>query len=93
MTDILSLRLVQIFSDIVEPYATFLLFIGHAVSLTLSKNSILNCLAMILSGDFLGARLQAGLRTSLSFLLPGASFTKLLALYQAYYKLVMRLRR
>ena len=93
MTDVLGLRPVLIFSDMVEPYTSFLLFIGHAISLTLSKNSILNCLAMVLSGDFAGPRLQAGIRRSLSFLLPAASFNKLLTLYQAYYKLVGRLRR
>ena len=93
MTDILGLRPVVIFADMVEPYSTLILFIIHSISLTLSKNSILNCLAAVLSGDMLGPRLQAGIRRSLGFLLPSAGLAKLLALYQAYYKLVSRLRR
>ena len=91
--NILGFRPLVIFLDLVEPYSLLLLTIGHALSLSLGKNTMINDLKNILTGDVLGSRVQGLFRRGLSSLLPLSSFSKLLSLYNSYYTFITRFGR
>ena len=91
--NVLGLRPVTIFFEMVEPYSLVLLVLGHTLSIVLGKNTLINDLVNIATGDILGSRIQKLTRRGLSFLLPSSSFSKLLSLYRSYYDILNRFRR
>ena len=91
--NVLGLRPVTIFFELVEPFSLVLLVLGHTLSIVLGKNTLINDLVNIATGDILGSRIQKITRRGLSFLLPSSSFAKLLSLYKSYYGMLNHFRR
>ena len=90
--NILGLRPFVIFLELVEPLSLLFLVIGHVLSISLGRNTLVNDFINISTGDILGTRIQGLLRRGLSFLLPSSSFSKLLGLYRNYYNFITRFR-
>ena len=90
--DLLELRPIQVFFDVVEPYSLVLLFTGHVLFIVICRNSLLRNLIDVLTGDVLGAKAKSFVSRGLETLLPGRVFAKAVVIYRAYYLFLLRYR-
>ena len=82
--DVLTLRPVQAFFDLVEPYSLVILISCHVVALVLSRNSILRTLVDTLTGDVLGPGIKTYISRSLESLIPNQVYGKMSRAYRTY---------
>lgn len=90
--NLLELRPIQVFFDVVEPYSLVLLLAGHALHAIIYRNSLLRNLIDALTGDLAGPKAKALVGRSLETLLPGRVFTRLSAIYTSYYLFLQKYR-
>ena len=82
--DVLTLRPVQAFFDLVEPYSLVILISCHVIALVLGRNSILRTLIDTLTGDVLGPGVKSYISRSLESLVPNQVYGKMSRIYRTY---------
>ena len=90
--NLLELRPIQVFFDVVEPYSLVLLLAGHALHSVIYRNQLLRSLIDLLTGDAAGPKVKALIGRSLETLLPGRVFTRLSSIYTSYYLFLQKYR-
>ena len=90
--DLLGLRPIQVFFDVVEPYSLVLLLSGQALHAIIYRNTLLRNFIDFLTGDAAGAKAQTIVSRSLETLLPGRVFTRLSSIYRSYYLFLQKYR-
>ena len=90
--NLLELRPIQVFFDVVEPYSLVLLLAGHALHAVIYRNQLLRSLIDNLTGDVLGPKVKALVGRSLETLLPGRVFARLASVYTSYYLFLHKYR-
>jgi hypothetical protein len=90
--NLLGLRPIQVFFDVVEPYSLVLLLSGHALQAIIYRNTLLRNFIDFLTGDAAGAKVKTLASRSLETLLPGRVFTRLSSMYTSYYLFLQRYR-
>ena len=90
--NLLGLRPIQVFFDVVEPYSLVLLLSGQVLHAIIYRNSLLRSLIDLLTGDVAGAKVKTLVGRSLETLLPGRVFTRLSSMYTTYYLFLQKYR-
>jgi hypothetical protein len=90
--DLLELRPIQVFFDLVEPYSLVLLIAGHVLFIVICRNALLRSLIDNLTGDVLGPKAKSLLSRGLETLLPGRVFAKTVVIYRSYYLFLLKYR-
>ena len=90
--NLLGLRPIQVFFDVVEPYSLVLLLSGHALHTIIYRNKLLRSLIDLLTGDAAGSKVKAFVGRSLETLLPGRVFIRLSSIYTSYYLFLQKYR-